>query len=68
MADNLTCPKCAGTMEPGAIPDMGFRPITWQRNSGKGFLGGLKHWGVKRVEIATYRCIKCGYLESYARS
>jgi hypothetical protein len=67
MADNLTCPKCAGSMEPGVIPVMTFQPGSWQGNTERGFLGGLKHWGVKRIEIATYRCMKCGYLESYAR-
>jgi predicted nucleic-acid-binding Zn-ribbon protein len=71
MADTLTCPKCAGTMEPGVVPDMTFLPGSWQGNTERGFLVALKmmrrHWGVKAVETTTYRCIKCGYLESYAR-
>jgi hypothetical protein len=54
-------------MEPGVIPVMTFQPGSWQGNTERGFLGGLKHWGVKRIEIATYRCMKCCYLESYAR-
>jgi len=40
----------------------------WQGDTEKrGLFGNLKLWGVKRVEIATHRCMKCGYLESYAR-
>jgi predicted nucleic-acid-binding Zn-ribbon protein len=70
MADNLTCPKCKGAMEQGVIPDQGYGKVwvsSWQRNSEKGFFGSLKTWKVKRTEIAAYRCMKCGYLESYAR-
>jgi hypothetical protein len=39
MGDNLTCPKCAGTMEPGVIPAvMTFLPGSWQGNIERGFL------------------------------
>jgi Domain of unknown function (DUF6487) len=70
MADNLTCPKCKGTMEPGVIPDMANAkvwPSSWQRNSERGYFGGLKSWKVKRIEIIAFRCTRCGYLESYAK-
>jgi hypothetical protein len=71
MADNLTCSKCAGTMERGLIPNMTFLPGSWQGNTERGFRVAFKMMrralGVKPVDITTYRCMKCGYLESYAR-
>ncbi len=70
MANNPTCPKCAGSMEQGVIPDMGYGKVwvsSWQQSSEKGLLGGLKIWKKERIEIAAYRCVKCGYLESYAK-
>ena len=69
MADNLTLPEmCSAPWSQVPSPDVEVPARTWQRNSGKALrFGGLKHWGVKRVEIATSRCMKCGYLESYAR-
>jgi hypothetical protein len=70
MADPV-CPKCAGTMEAGVIPDMGYGRVWvsgWIKGGDKGPLGGLKMWGKARFEIAAYRCVKCGYVECYAKS
>jgi hypothetical protein len=33
----------------------------------KSFWLGTKTRGKKQVQVATYRCKTCGYLESYAR-
>jgi len=70
MADNLTCPKCAGAMEPGVVADIGHGvvlPSSWQRDTERNLFGSLKYWRVKRIQITAYRCMKCGYLESYAK-
>jgi len=61
----MNCSKCKSRMEDGFIPDSelgpefwvpGPRPSFWQR-----FLGYKN-----KVPITTYRCTKCGALESYA--
>ena len=66
---NDVCPKCKGKMEVGVIADEAYTSTcvsTWVEGTAeKGFFG-LKARGKKRLEIATYRCISCGYLESYA--
>jgi len=31
-----------------------------------GPLGGVKEWSKEQHQIQTFRCPKCGYLESYA--
>jgi predicted nucleic-acid-binding Zn-ribbon protein len=66
----IPCEKCGTTMEEGFILDTGLGHATagtWV----EGELGS-RPWAVKlegrqRFAIATYRCPKCGYLESYAR-
>jgi hypothetical protein len=32
----------------------------------KGFFGHLKARGVKKLETETFRCMTCGFLETYA--
>jgi hypothetical protein len=67
-----TCPKCGDPMERGFIPDE-YRDrnevTVWvlgqpERSSQTGavILSGTRMW-----RVVTYRCIGCGYLESYAR-
>ncbi len=70
----LTCPKCAGAMEEGFLPDQseGFYVPHWQPGSPEPvrFLGG--NVGTFKVNkdqwrpVITYRCTQCGFLESYA--
>jgi len=61
----MNCSKCQAGMEEGFIPDSelgpefwvpGPRPSFWKR-----FLGYKN-----KMLITTYRCTKCGALESYA--
>ncbi|WP_156437617.1 MULTISPECIES: hypothetical protein [unclassified Sphingomonas] len=68
-----SCSKCGGSMTEG---------FTFRTNHGgqhavaewiegapqKSFWNGLKLSGRKRINIQTYRCSRCGLLESYARS
>lgn len=63
-----SCPKCQGSMTQGYIAenDQGGRGISkWSEGAPI-----KKWWGIKapknQVEIATYRCNRCGYLEHYA--
>lgn len=72
MHDRTTnCPKCAGRMEPGYILDkadynMPTSPEWIEGNPEKSFWTGLKTKGRERHAVMTYRCERCGFLESYA--
>ena len=67
-----TCPKCNATMEEGFIVDRTYgksQPMveTWVEGAPEiSFWTGLKMRGKEKLEVATYRCEGCGYLESYA--
>ena len=74
MADpTKTCPKCDGQFEEGYAPDraqyekMGNFPVWVSGQPEKRFLGGLDLAGKTMLNITTFRCLKCGFLESYAR-
>ena len=68
---SLRCPKCDGEMEDGFIADMthgGVLPSKWVEGKPvKSFWTGTKIGNKETVEITTYRCISCGYLELYAK-
>ena len=65
-----TCPKCSSQMIDGYVVDQGYGTNTlpkWREGEPrKNVFGSLKLWGTKPIEITTYRCGRCGYLESYA--
>lgn len=64
------CPKCAGAISEGYVADQGYGSATvasWREGEPrKSIWVGLKLGGTKPVEITTWRCGRCGYLESYA--
>jgi len=66
---NSICPKCQGKMEEGVIGDVSYNKTLaskWIEGiPEKGFFG-LKVRGKRQFEVTSYRCISCGYLESYA--
>jgi ribosomal protein S27AE len=65
-----TCPKCSGQMEDGFTLDHTHgenRQAAWVEGSPqRSFWMGLKAPRAGQHAITTYRCSKCGYLESYA--
>jgi hypothetical protein len=68
---DLKCPKCKSTMENGFIVDFndaGGRLVSrWVEGvPEESFWSGLKLDDRRQMEIRTYRCAGCGYLESYA--
>jgi len=67
---SISCPRCSGSMEPGFIVDEGYGTRTasrWFRGEAQyGFFGSLKVRRKEGVDVDTYRCTRCGYLESYA--
>jgi Domain of unknown function (DUF6487) len=68
------CPKCAKPMEEGFIINYSHAaavPSTWiagrpERSVWIGIDLGLNLKGRQRIAITTYRCIGCGFMESYA--
>ncbi|MFL6796544.1 MAG: PF20097 family protein [Xanthobacteraceae bacterium] len=66
-----TCPKCQGSMELGVIPDMGhsnhmYRTTWLEGEPESSFWRGMKTKDKRRYALKTYRCTRCGYVESYA--
>ena len=72
MARSKTCPKCQASMTEGFIidgaPGHGGRAVSsWLEGAPvKSLWVGIKLGGKKPIEIATWRCGSCGFLESYA--
>ncbi|MEI2721548.1 MAG: PF20097 family protein [Gemmatimonadales bacterium] len=66
-----SCPKCNGPMEEGFVLDKAHygmpTPPEWLEGKPEvSFWSGLKTKGHDRHKVMTYRCERCGYLESYA--
>lgn len=65
------CPKCGNELEKGFIADAasgGVFTSKWVEGAPeKSLWSGIKTKGKKKVEILTFRCPNCGYLESYAK-
>ncbi|MSR61235.1 MAG: hypothetical protein EXS08_02140 [Planctomycetes bacterium] len=64
------CPKCGPAMDEGFVLDERHRGVTqssWVEGEPvPSFWSGLKLSGHLRLKVSTFRCPKCGYLESYA--
>ncbi len=66
------CPKCEGIIDEGYILDSGHgnmkRLPTWIAGKpDKSFwAGGLKTNDKKQFDVKDFRCIQCGFIESYA--
>jgi hypothetical protein len=65
------CVRCDGDMQEGYLVDRNggwYEPTKWFEGELKlGRLGGVAKSEHKPVIVTTYRCVQCGYLESYAR-
>ena len=70
MAHSKKCPKCQASMTEGFVIDntYGARTVSsWIEGApAKSFWVGVKLEGRKPIEIAAWRCDRCGFLESYA--
>ena len=64
------CPKCQGSMTEGVVVDnsQGMLSVSsWvEGKPAKSVWVGLKLGGKKPIETTTFRCNRCGFLESYA--
>jgi ribosomal protein S27AE len=67
---SLDCPRCGGTLEAGYTIDIGYGTKSLPKwvagEPEKSIWTGLKLGGKDQLEVTTYRCRRCGYLESYA--
>jgi Domain of unknown function (DUF6487) len=67
--ESAGCPKCNGTMEVGFILEGGegrYVDVWVEGAPMPSFWTGLKTSNRRKLEVTTYRCASCGYLESYA--
>jgi hypothetical protein len=66
-----SCPKCRAEMEPGFVVDHTYGEAAateWVEGPVEAsFWTGVRLRGRERRRIDTYRCVRCGYLELYAR-
>jgi hypothetical protein len=65
------CPKCQAKMEPGFVLDRNrFEDAqgTWIEGTLElnMWTGAAKTGEKEQIPVTTYRCVGCGYLESYA--
>lgn len=71
MTQTPECIRCRSSMEPGFIVDRGHHSQPndqrWVEGAAeRSFWRGLKTEGREVFAVTTFRCEKCGYLESYA--
>lgn len=67
------CAKCGSRMDEGFVLDRGDlevrHPASWVSGPPQKSLWlGTKLAGRETLQISSYRCTACGFLESYARS
>jgi hypothetical protein len=66
------CPGCRTPMDEGFMLDRGHgnapSPAQWAEGAPeRSWWQGLKLKGKDRIAVTTYRCPRCGLLQSYAR-
>ena len=69
----ISCPRCQAAMDAGFVLDRGhYSKLDEQRwvegEPVKSIWTGIKTKGRESFAVVTYRCEKCGLLESYART
>ena len=64
-----SCPKCQQSMRRGFIPDRSPDVVygsLWVEGEPKPGFSGINVPQELSLPFATYRCVACGFLESYA--
>jgi len=71
MSDEINCPKCSHMMVRGFIPEFSHRSFVsfWVEGEPEHsfWAAGVKIPEDKKIDIVTYCCAECGFLESYAK-
>jgi hypothetical protein len=65
-----SCSRCGGSLERGFVLDEGYgkrSPAKWVEGAPEYWLWNLKFRGKRQLEISSYRCTRCGFLESFAQ-
>lgn len=65
------CPKCQSAMTEGFIlteRSSAQTLLSWSRGIPRKGWFGVKSGEGKPIEISTWRCQRCGFLENYART
>ena len=67
---NPHCPKCSGHMEEGFLVDFSYGhavPSSWVEGEPvQSLFSGTKVHDRAKFRVRSFRCVSCGYLESYA--
>ena len=70
MPEVSNCPKCSGDMQRGFILEQNFNkvvPNVWVEGPPEpSFWTMTKVWSKVKRLVETHRCVKCGFLESFA--
>lgn len=72
MAVPSKCAKCGGAMEAGFVADRGDMDISQEAIWASGtpnrsfWRASVVQKGARSFSVATWRCERCGFLESYA--
>jgi Domain of unknown function (DUF6487) len=70
MPSDFRCSKCSGEMQEGLVVDLNYGGILqsmWVEDQAGKSVGSVTTDGKRKVKTVTYRCSRCGYLDSYAR-
>jgi len=67
----MSCPKCKSAMEEGFIADSkdhsAAKVSEWiEGEPERSFWFGIKTGGRVNLRVKSFRCVRCGFLESYA--
>jgi len=65
---NHRCPKCGADMQEGFILEHRVAARWIAGKPETSFLGDIQAGGREQRHIENYRCVECGYLESYAQA
>lgn len=70
---SIECLRCKGPMETGFVVDHGhanaMQEQEWVEGEvQKSFWFGVRTKDREVIKVRTFRCERCGYLESYAKS
>ncbi len=66
MPEQLKCLRCQGEMQAGFIPNMTRAQMVWHEGEPPKTYRESFMFGRQARMVSTYRCLVCGYLESYA--
>ena len=70
MPSDSKCSKCSGEMQEGLVVDLNYAGVLqsmWVEDQAVVSVGSGTLDGKKKIKTTTYRCSRCGFLDSYAK-